>query len=555
MASIPNAAQNVPMMFRAQINGRCQVQRLILNKDEQDAQRWSNEWVERVYPAAPEFGEGVQTRTYAISWRFITNSGQDDTVIRPVIGAKGWPFYPGSSMKGLFRQAAQQMAQDGDIAAGLCDRLCGVEANQDPGILRFHGAYPINTRWTQNLVDIVHPQQSWQVESSKRGGGALTQISLHKPNLKFGLSSTVSLSPEEWATIWTIWERGISMGIGSRVSAGYGQTNTLHGNLVYKGGVKGEGQAAHRLDKTGEFRPNMFKAAIRGHALRVFGGLTPARTAEQVVDGLFGGIGRNGATVGLLGFGFEQSHLKLYPFGQDPYEQDVYDVEGNLLWVLTRDLPNNPKNTLIRLIQALMRFSMLFGGFGKSWRRADHRLFYPDYYKRGSKPIIGCHWRWTSETHHLHNLSHEDFAETVAQFITDVRRKAVAWLSTQSLGTGTNGYASKWREVWHKDTVEVWGRIASDFTNSEAIHWFHKPYLRGNNRLPKEQCSIYQSTLTGGYFNNKMHIGRIWHRLYPLGKSGRFLELLIIFPDDSETTEFFLGYLDGQDSFQKIWPR
>lgn len=47
----------------------------------------------------------VQTRTYNLTWRFITNSGQDDGVIRPAIGAKGWPYYPGSSMKGIFRRA------------------------------------------------------------------------------------------------------------------------------------------------------------------------------------------------------------------------------------------------------------------------------------------------------------------------------------------------------------------------------------------------------------------------------------------------------------------
>jgi CRISPR-associated protein Cmr6 len=33
------------------------------------------------------------------------------------------------------------------------------------------------------------------------------------------------------------------------------------------------------VDGTGEFRPNVFRAAIRGHALRIFGGLTDERTA------------------------------------------------------------------------------------------------------------------------------------------------------------------------------------------------------------------------------------------------------------------------------------
>jgi CRISPR-associated protein Cmr6 len=45
----------------------------------------------------PDFGDGVQSRTYTISWRFLTNGGQDDGISRPVIGARGWPFYPAAA--------------------------------------------------------------------------------------------------------------------------------------------------------------------------------------------------------------------------------------------------------------------------------------------------------------------------------------------------------------------------------------------------------------------------------------------------------------------------
>ena len=205
MANLLDMANSVPLMFRAQVEGRCQVQRLIPKAPEQDAERWVDEWVDKAYPEAPGFGEGVQTRTYSISWRFITNSGQDDGVIRPVIGARGWPFYPGSSMKGLFRQSAERMEQTGELSPGTCNRYCGNEAKLNPGILRFHGGYPTDTRWTENLVDIVHPQQQWQVKSNQKEGGAFIQISLYKPELTFGISSTKDLTDEDWDEIWTIW--------------------------------------------------------------------------------------------------------------------------------------------------------------------------------------------------------------------------------------------------------------------------------------------------------------------------------------------------------------
>ena len=93
----------VPKMFQAQVRGRCQLQYVATN----DAERWVDEWVDKAYPDAPDFGTNVQTRSSALSWRFVTNSGQDDGIIRPVIGAKGWLFYPGSSMKGVFALVLQ----------------------------------------------------------------------------------------------------------------------------------------------------------------------------------------------------------------------------------------------------------------------------------------------------------------------------------------------------------------------------------------------------------------------------------------------------------------
>jgi len=145
MPPIPNVINKVPMMYRAQVTGRCQLQRLV-RADEQDAQRWTKEWTERTYPHAPQFGQNVQTRTYQISWRFVTNAGQDDGIIRPVMGAKGWPFYPGSSMKGLFRSACNSQQKK---------RYCGYElSNGDmaPGILRFHGGYPTNKKWVEKTA-------------------------------------------------------------------------------------------------------------------------------------------------------------------------------------------------------------------------------------------------------------------------------------------------------------------------------------------------------------------------------------------------------------------
>lgn len=364
------------MMFRAQVDGRCQLQRLVRDQ-EPDVVRWTDEWVKHTYPEAPDFAEGVRTRPYTLTWRFVSNGGQDDSIIRPAIGARGWPFLPGSSMKGIFRRACTPEERD---------RYCGKDLSGgdfQPGVLRFHGGYPTSTDWTEDLIDIVHPQQDWQVKTNTKAAGAFAQISLYQPELRFGISSAIPLAETEWETIWAIWEKALAMGIGCRVCAGYGQPQDHTGNLVYKVQLKGQGQAAKLLDEVAEFRPNIFRAAIRGHALRIFGGLTREAAAEELVATLFGGIHKGSDKVGLLSMKFQPfapsspdlENPEIREFGQEPYRVETYKVEGELSWLLTRTLPDTEQAELKELVRHLLQFAMVFGGFGKSWRRADHRLF------------------------------------------------------------------------------------------------------------------------------------------------------------------------------------
>lgn len=559
MMTIPDVSQKVPMMFRAQINGRCQLQRLIKDK-EPDAQRWVNEWIDKTYPNAPQFRGDVQTRTYELTWRFVTNGGQDDGVIRPVIGAKGYPFYPGSSMKGLFRQACTREQ---------ADRYCGEDLRRDsfnPGILRFHGGYPVDSQWTEQLLDIVHPQQERQVKFDNKSS-ALVQISLYKPKLQFGISSTIPLSDDEWGTIWRIWKDALSSGIGCRVSAGYGQLPQRSNDFLYRTRLKGQGQAAKLIDGTGEFRPNIFRAALRGHALRLFGGLTNADTADRLVEQLLGGV-RGQGTVGLLSMLFRESHLELDTFGQGAYAQPTYDVEGDLIWLLNQKI-NSPEqqDALKKLVAALTRFAMLLGGFGKSWRRVDHRLFYEDYYEEGYKPLIGCHWQWLGERALVNDVQVRKL-EKVGEFIDKVRQTAEDWMRLQGV-VPNPAQRALWREAWHPDVVQVWARKADSAEDCETIYWLHGPYQKADPRTRIPEKSIYRSSVTG----QVNQIGRLWHRMYPFvrlvknptepdGKpifktTPEYFELLTIFPDNSREAANFLQFLASQQGrslgFQKLW--
>jgi CRISPR-associated protein Cmr6 len=573
MVKIPDAANKVPMMFRAQTAGRCQLQRIdpqkTKNKEKQDVEHWTSEWIEKTYPNAPKFSSKVQTRTYQINWRFVTNSGQDDGIIRPVIGAYGWPYYPGSSMKGIFRSAC-----NAEQKANYCGKDIG-NSDWQPGILRFHGGYPTDLEWQENLVDIVHPQQFWQVGiPQEKKDGAFALISLYQPELIFGISATQELTEEEWQQIWQIWDKAMAKGLGCRVSAGYGQTQQLQKKPLYSCQLKGQGMAATLLDveATGEFRPNIFRAGIRGHALRIFGGLTTTNQAVELVETLFGGV-QNHGTVGLLTMHFEETSLKMGQFGQGAYQVDTYNVEGQLKWFLTQTLPESQKEALTKLIRALTRFAMTFGGFGKSWRRADHRLFFPDYYEDSRKPLIGCHWQWSgtrsrsvglpvSLTYDIRVRS----IDKITSFIDEVLETVTDWMQLQGIIPTPNNYANQWREAWHPNHVEVWGRLADEAEDSRAIVWFHQAYRKGDRQFNIPAGSIYQSHLTG----KVSQVGHIWHRMFPrvallkdkndpkkriVRKTPQYLELITFFPDNSEDSEEFLQFLNQeQKQFKKLWP-
>ena len=272
----------VPLMFQAQVGGRSQIQRLIPSqRADQQAYDWAQQWQQACDQRnIPQFESHIQTREFEFTWRMVTNSGQDAGVIRPVIGERGWAYFPGSSMKGAFLRACKKACSADEVLL-----FCGgkdQDGDLHPGILRFHGGYPKDAEWlNDSLVDVVHPQEDWQTKS-QGNHSALIQISLHQPTFVFGISSTKTLENNQWELVWKIWQAALEQGIGSRVSAGYGQIATHSGNKLVGFGLSGEGQASKLINGQGEFRPNIFKAALRGHTRRLFNGITDEGTADKI---------------------------------------------------------------------------------------------------------------------------------------------------------------------------------------------------------------------------------------------------------------------------------
>lgn len=550
----------VPLMFQAQVGGRAQIQRLIPSRRaDQQAYDWAQQWQEACdHRNVPRFEPHIQTREYKFTWRMVTNSGQDAGVIRPVIGERGWAYYPGSSMKGAFLRACNQLCTPEEVL-----NFCGGQSKDGelhPGTLRFHGGYPRDAEWLDDsLVDIVHPQEDWQTKS-QAGHSAFIQISLHEPTLIFGISSTGSLTDDQWQQVWNVWQLAIEQGIGSRVSAGYGQIATHQGNRLVSFWLSGEGQASKLINGEGEFRPNIFKAALRGHTRRLFNGITDERTADKVTKLLWGGIGRGEeATVGMLGISFNAPNLELDEW-RSPVNRNnvapIYETGDAVLDVLLMkgNLLPEQRDELRLFTIRLMKFAMLLGGFGKAWRRAYHPIFFPDY----ERQLIGCHWEFTKRSHPLYIPLKEDLSQ-ITEFISMFTSKLREFSWLKSLNQGSNSTPGI-RESWRKDNVQVWGRLADDERDSIAIDWFHQDYKQG--------FSVKNSELTG----RMGRIGRLWHRMYPRFRkvknsegravwnpTNQYAELITIFPDVSggqqerQRAIDFLKFLDQETDFNRLW--
>ena len=159
-----SCANSIPLMFQAQTKkdpnrpdmpDRGNIQYVGDREDNTQPkyETWVKEWLEGCPPKPqslptqnlalqrqsakptiklPSFGASVKTWEYQIRWRMITNGGQDGGLIRPVFGAKGIPFFPGSSMKGAFRNACPEAKRV---------RYCGGEAVDAEGNKRTNQAF------------------------------------------------------------------------------------------------------------------------------------------------------------------------------------------------------------------------------------------------------------------------------------------------------------------------------------------------------------------------------------------------------------------------------
>ena len=507
--------KRVPMMYRAQVQGRCSLHNA--KRENQDLDNWVGQWTfpqkngearyQRSMPVLGQDGD-IYRVAVAFPFRLFSNGGQD-SIMRPMMGKDGIPFLPGSSVKGSFLRAcsAEQVSY-------YCGRTVRKEGKMQhlPGEvpLRFLGAYPVGN-WANRLVDLVHPQGNRQIGTGVREerSTASALISLYQPTMVFefgGAAGTV-----EWERLRIILLKALQFGVGGKTSSGYGLGGNFPGNPLINPAspvnvlLKGVGVSSVLRDgETPEFRTNLFKAGLRGHLRRLLGGVDET-LANGVADRWFGHT-KASAAVQLLwqdreAVRFDDVGLK----DRNP----TYLVSGTLYVDIRRSGPIEAEAQRqyekdVALLGAVVRFGYVMGGFGKSWRRVWHGLFLPGYHK--SKFAIGCHWSSS-------DLDEVQSAGQLKVFLDGLYGQCYEYLGVRT------GRAASWREAWSVERVAVFARVGK---SSGAIGLFHQEEFKTTPAIGGRSPGDKRPT----------GISSVWHRMLPLKNGTEFLEIVTVFYGD-----------------------
>ncbi len=513
---MPNA-NDVPMMFRAQLQERCKLENPD-NKAQRD--QWIKEWVDPQNNNQPYIyiqnreRDGLNGNIYRIfvkfNFRVLTNSGQD-SIIRPILGKNGIPFIPGSSIKGLFLRVCDNINKcynsvNNKEQITQKEYYCG--SQEHSAKVRFLGAYPVG-KWTgqhnvninqhstetrYSIVDLVHPQQDKQVKFNDSTTSAYLAISLAQPTLMFQFST---VDPNlNWDEFKTLFNQALSQGLGGKTSVGYGFVERKLPNFIQENehivvSLTGEGVASVTLNKDPEFRPQTFKASLRGHVTRLLGGVSQD---QELV---------NSKIEQLFGYTDAQSLLKL--FWQEIRYTKPNDISKNIYTTSGKLYLYAPQSELI-LIKKVLQFAYIMAGFGKTWRRVSHHEFYKSYVNDPRKFQIGCHW--TCPDPNFINITTTD---DLKAFLNDLVTTCQQYLGVTN---SPPNYINNWRESWHQHNVKVFAKVV---TTSQVITLFHEnrfkftPAIGGRNSNTPPQ-----------------YVSHVWHRMLPIGNN-QYLEIVTIF--------------------------
>lgn len=278
-------------------------------------------------------------------------------VFHPVYGV---PYIPSSSLKGAIRAAAIQLQLD---TKEEINRILGTLDN-GVACVQILDAFPTAPCLS---VDMANPQWHWQENQVKYNPEPHALLSMSEPELLIGLLATSRIanrndvqSDVNKVRIWL--EKALNMGIGSRVSGGYGRTNlstNVSDNLPHSSSQNFQlwTQGMYGADtQQAEFRPVALRGMLR-YWFRSFAlGIYPPNQCKELEATLFGTIEPKSKS-GTIRIAVELE--------KDEKSDLAYFYEGKILL-------EAKSAEHLTLIEKILQLSSHLAGIGRGSRRPLH---------------------------------------------------------------------------------------------------------------------------------------------------------------------------------------
>lgn len=304
-------------------------------------------------------------------------------VLHPVFGI---PYIPASSLKGAtLAWARNNSNQDTELIQKLLGMLEGKVAKAAK--VEFLDAFPTDSCLS---IDVATPQWSWQNDQVVYQPVPHPLLSLEQPHLCIGLRPAARGTSDDVTQVRTWLENALKVGIGSRVSSGYGRALgqqaafSHHKSFDFELWTQGMSGCNPREV---EFRPTAIRGIVRYWFRAVAMALYNKQTCQDLESRLFGTLGKQG-------------ELVISTLVNPPTEINPYRYNGKIYL-------EAKTSEVLQLASQLLILASHLGGVGRGSRRPLHLL---------DERMRGCHWEVEIPLHYDKSAWQNLFQEVQAAF-------------------------------------------------------------------------------------------------------------------------------------------
>jgi CRISPR-associated protein Cmr6 len=362
-------------------------------------------------------GEG-NTFDAKCSWRMrVGGQRGPESILLPAFDALGIPYIPSSTLRGVARNQALWELKDetevakyfGSLDADNSDRM---------GKVIFLDAYPSAKQWSNSnlAMDIANNIWNWKDGNSiEYKPNPNTFISLREATFVIGLRPTIRCEADRFKKVVTWLKKGLQSGVGSQINSGYGEMVitkekpdlvsafleidfTLQSQFIHSykrfqkleqpykqkdGRTQTDSNGVPQSDTLAEpeVRPIAFKSMLRYWFRTIAFGLLSSQDVKYWESKLFGSIDSQTKAYGWVKFQISATNKVAREQNKDkPCEIQ----RGKLSLYLSREIPEDNKETVKKLFKSLVWLMFHLGSVGQGARRPLYQRNSNPWY-RGSK--------------------------------------------------------------------------------------------------------------------------------------------------------------------------